>query len=153
MDRNQLPKPLPMPFLFILLVVTLLIVNTTRPAYAGSALSDDSGQTGCTREWYDPFAVAASVLEMAYWDLQDALATGLSIADVASERNVAVEQIVDALIDTETRLVRKMERGGCLSSAEAEAWIAGLPEQMWTFVEAVEAATSPSVVYLPILMN
>jgi len=139
--------------LFMLLVVTALSVSTTGVVHAAADQPGDSRQSGCTRQWYDAYAVAADAMDMDVWDLLDALDEGKSIADVAAERSVAIQVVIDALVDIEAGLVRQMERGGCLSAAEAESWIAGLPEKMQAFVEEVEAAGSDNVIYLPILMK
>lgn len=153
MAGNQLTIKLRGFFLFMMLLPTILWIGFPETGYAAAAFSNRTSQSGCTREWYDPYAVAASVVEMDYWDLQDALDQGQSIADVAAERDVAVQVVIDALVEIETGLVRNLERGGCLTATEADTWIARLPDQMRAFVDVVEAADSSNIIFLPILIN
>ncbi|MCB0062639.1 MAG: hypothetical protein KDE19_11010 [Caldilineaceae bacterium] len=153
MARSQLTKQLPVPLLSVLLIVAFLRVSTTHTVYATTAFPADVRQNGCTREWYDPYAVAATVLEMDYGSLLELLMEGMSIADVAAERNIEIQLVIDALVDVEAGLVRKMERGGCISADEADAWVTRLPEQMQAFVEVVAASDRTNIIYLPLLMN
>ena len=143
-----------------LLIVFMIMAFASGMGLANSksAAAQDRVPVGCTREWYDGYLVAAHTLGLEDFELHAALHDGKSIAEVAGEMGVDPQLVIDALVAIESALVRKMERGQCLTTDEAEAWIAGLPAKMRHFIgvdEAVDPAAQPkgTVIFVPILMN
>ncbi|MEZ4618634.1 MAG: hypothetical protein R2867_24405 [Caldilineaceae bacterium] len=145
-------------FILGLPLVTVLATNAASTFNAGTVYAQSAEPVGCTREWYIPHAVVAALLEMDEMNLYQELEQGKSIADLAEAQAVDEQLIIDALVETEGELVRKMARGGCLEAAEAEAWLAGLPEKMRAFVEAKAEIDDAgrvldNLVFLPLLMK
>ena len=143
--------------LFIFIVLSCL-VGISGMSHTASASTIIEVPVGCTREWYIPHTVAASILHLDEIVLYQALEKGLSIADVAAELQIDVQLIINALVDIEGELVHDMHQSGCLTDVEAATWLTQLPEKMQQFVEerqGVDDATQPleNVVFLPLLMR
>lgn len=140
-------------FMIVLSLLGGLISNV-----ALASASETTPPAGCTREWYFPLGVAAYTIGVDDISLQQDIDAGKSIADVASEKGIEKQVVIDALVDAESGLVHQMVEGGCLTNEEAENWINGLPEKMLQFVEEktdIDDASQPleNVIYIPILLN
>jgi len=140
------------------LLIMLTIACTLGLGNIKSAAAQADVPGSCTREWYDGYSVSAYTLGIEDFELHASLNEGKTIADVASEMGVDSQLLIDALVDIESGLVRKMERGTCLTTEEADAWIASLPEKMREFIgesETVDPAGQPesNIIFLPILLN
>lgn len=140
------------------LLIILTVACSLGFGDVNSAAAQADTPVGCTREWYDGYLVAAYTLGLEDFELHAALNEGKTIADIAGEMGVDIQPIIDALVDVESGLVRKMEQGNCLTTEEANAWIAGLPAKMREFIgdnESVDPAAQPNgnTIFLPILLN
>ncbi len=122
-----------------------------------SALADGDDPALCTRQWYDAHSVVASTLDIDYINLFEMLQSGQSIADIAHGLDVEVQTVIDRLVATERGLVEGLEEQSCITAAEAEAWVAGLEDEMMDFVmsraEVEETLAETNLIYLPLLMK
>jgi hypothetical protein len=78
---------------------------------------------------------AADALGMAESELLSALEEGKSIADVAGEQNVEVQDVVDALVAAATERLDQAVEGGRVDEDRANEIKAALPERIAAMVE------------------
>src|SRR5207248_3296565 len=71
-------------------------------------------------------AVAAGVLGMSESDLQSALQGGKSISAVASEKNVDVQKVIDAIKAADTKAIDQAVTDGKLTQSQADDMKANL---------------------------
>ena len=71
-------------------------------------------------------AVAAQTLNMSQTDLVAALNSGKTIADVANEKDVALDKIVDAFIAPRAQALQEAVSAGRLTQAQADANLAAM---------------------------
>lgn len=69
-------------------------------------------------------AVTATTLDMSQTDLVAALNSGKTIADVAKEKGVALDKIVEAFIAPRAKLLQESVTAGRLTQAQADANLA-----------------------------
>ena len=85
----------------------------------------------------DDVAVAAQAIGMPAEELRTALQGGKSIAQVAQERNVDVQKVIDAIIAADTTAIEQAVTDGKLTRAQADERKAGLPAHVKAEVERV----------------
>ncbi|MGQ9815817.1 MAG: hypothetical protein ACUVR3_11830, partial [Candidatus Roseilinea sp.] len=71
-------------------------------------------------------AVAATTLNVSRTDLVAALNTGKTIANVAAEKGVALDKIVDAFIAPRVTAINNAVAAGRITQAQADAMIAAM---------------------------
>lgn len=77
---------------------------------------------------------AAGALGMTIDELRSALGGGQSLAEVAKDKNIDAQKVVDAIVaEAKTHLAEKVS-GGAMTQAEADALIARLTEKAEAFV-------------------
>lgn len=74
----------------------------------------------------------AGALNMTEADLQSALQSGKTVADLATEKGVALQTIVDALIAEQKTMLQQAVTAGRLTQAQADARLAELQTQLPT---------------------
>lgn len=77
---------------------------------------------------------AAEALGTTVDELRDALRTGRTLADVAGEKQVAVEALVAAMVADARAHIDEARANGRISAARAEELAAGLEERITAFV-------------------
>jgi len=87
--------------------------------------------TDVTVWWPDWYTVVAAELQMTDRELTEAMDTGRTIADVARQRNVPPEQLVEAILRAETQA---MEEAG-YSPDEIETYLSDIEESVWAFLQ------------------
>ncbi len=102
-------------------------------ASTGAAAPMHLGGRGGVR--VDRLAVAAQALGISADELRSALQGGKSIAQVAQERNVDVQKVIDALVAAKTAAIDKAVADGRITQARADERKAGLPAQIKAEVE------------------
>ncbi len=70
--------------------------------------------------------IIAKTLGITVAELQSALASGKSVADVAAEKNVALSSIVDAIVEEHKRQLDTAVAAGRLTQAQADTLLANL---------------------------
>ena len=81
-------------------------------------------------------AVLTDALGVGEDVLQAAREAGQSIADVAADQGVAIETVVDAIVESKTAHIQEHVADGDLTQAEADERIAGLNERVTERVNA-----------------
>jgi len=116
----------------VLSLLLLMFMATTAFALAAptpqAADSDDN-------DGIDWFAVAAETIGMDDEFLFDELLDDKSIADLATEKDVAPQTVIEAIIAAETEWVNQQVSDDNLSQDEADEWLEALPEEAKAFVE------------------
>lgn len=74
----------------------------------------------------------ATALSMTEAELQSALQAGKTVADLATEKGVALQTIVDALVAEQKTLLQQAVTDGRLTQEQADARVAALAEQLPT---------------------
>ena len=111
-------------------------VPTELAASTGAAaLPVHAGGGGAAR--VDRLAVAAQALGISADELRTALEGGKSMAQVAQERNVDVQKVIDAIIAAGTAAIDRAVTDGTLTRAQADERKAGLPAHVKAKVERV----------------
>ncbi|PPK98318.1 hypothetical protein CLV92_1019 [Kineococcus xinjiangensis] len=87
-------------------------------------------------------AAAAEVLGTSAEELHTALHEGTSLAAIAGERGVAVDELVDALVAASTERIEQAVTEGRLPREQADEKIAALPERVAAAVERVHRQRS-----------
>src|SRR5690606_28119959 len=111
--------------------------TTEAPDARGSDRAKDEDR-GCRigRHWFRPgLDVAAEALGISEEELRDALRDGSSIADVAEERGVELQTVIDALVASLSAEIDEMVAEGDLDEDEAAGLKADLPERVADFLE------------------
>ncbi|NOZ29827.1 MAG: hypothetical protein GXP39_17505 [Chloroflexi bacterium] len=85
-------------------------------------------------EEVDWFAIVEEVLGLSEDELCEALADGRSLADVARDRGMDPEALVDAIVAAERAWIDDLVADGSLTAEEAEEWIAEIREFAVEFV-------------------
>jgi len=85
-------------------------------------------------------AAAATALGMSEADLHTALRSGKSIADVAEEKNVDLQKVIDAMVDEATKKIDEAVAAGRLTQAQADEKKAGLVERITEHVNKTRPA-------------
>ena len=85
----------------------------------------------------DDIAVAAQALGMPAEELRTALRGGKSIAQVAGERNVDLQKVIDAVVAADTAALDQAVRDGRITQAQADERKAGLAARVKAHVERV----------------
>jgi hypothetical protein len=80
-------------------------------------------------------SVVASTLGMSEQDLRTALQNGSSIADVASQRGVPVQSVIDAVVSDLSSRIDARVSAGSLDSAKADQLKAELPDRVSQLVQ------------------
>ncbi|MCU0499135.1 MAG: hypothetical protein MUF87_17415 [Anaerolineae bacterium] len=120
--------------LIIGLVVIVIALFGVGIVGAQAATSDINGPGGCQphRGRGLPLGVIATALGLEESALRTALQGGQTVADLASEQNVALEVVIDAIIaEMEIHLAEKVAEGR-LTQAEADERIAQAREDLPT---------------------
>lgn len=81
-----------------------------------------------------PLGTAATALGMTKEELRDALDADTSIADVAAERNVDVQKVIDALVAEATARIDQKVADGDITAEQAAARKAELTERITALV-------------------
>ncbi len=110
-----------------------LAAASTGAADAGTRIH--AGRGGGAR--VDHLAVAAEALGMPAEELRTAREGGKSLAQVAEDRSVDVQKVVDALVAAETAALDKAVADGTITAAQADERKAGLAERAKAHVERV----------------
>ncbi|MBI2861405.1 MAG: hypothetical protein HYX89_01150 [Chloroflexi bacterium] len=101
-----------------------------------SAPGAKSPQSLVTVDRNQTVQIAAQTLGMSVDDLQAQLQQGKSIADVAKEKGVDPQRIIDARVAKARDNVNQMVKDGKLTQAQADQAIQNLPDQVKRQVEA-----------------
>lgn len=145
--------------LFQALIIALTFVCSLGFANVKSVAAQEVIADKCqSRVWFNEYAVLAYELGMEDFELIAAKEAGQTIAAIATERGVAIQQLVDSYVDAGTTIIRDEEARGCLTAEEATARITALPTSARQLIGVdadIEPATQPEghVVFLPLLMN
>lgn len=99
------------------LALVLLVAPTTQAQGIGGGMGMGGPQSSLV-------AVAAQQLGMTQAELQAELSAGKSIAQVAGEKDVAVETIVDAFVATRKARMDTAVAAGRMTQAQADAMLA-----------------------------
>ncbi len=83
----------------------------------------------------DPYAIAAKLLNVAIDELWMASDEGKSIADIAQNKGVDSQRIIDAIVKAETEFVQAQVDADLISSAEAKIWLADIEDYAKSIVE------------------
>ena len=116
-------------------VFILTIFATAGFALAAPAQQDVVVTDNEDGDWVDWFAVAAQTIGIDDDTLFGELLNDKSIADVAREKGVDPQKVIDALIAAETEWLTKQIAEGNLSQEEADEWLKTLPQDVKEFVE------------------
>lgn len=73
---------------------------------------------------------AAAILEMNTSELVAAMRSGQTIAEVAAEKNITVDELADAMMENRARHLRSFAEHGAMTEAEIEASLERLREHM-----------------------
>ena len=84
--------------------------------------------------------VVAEALGMTEADLHASLRSGKSIADVAKEKNVDLQKVIDAIVAAETKRIDEAVAAGRFTQAQGDAKKAGLVERITERVNQVKPA-------------
>ncbi len=82
---------------------------------------DDEGNTSDEAE-FDLIVAAAELLQVDVETLEADLATGKSLATIASERGADIQQLITALVEQEQAFIDSLAQSGAIDSTEAEEW-------------------------------
>ena len=88
------------------------------------------GMQGAPRGQDSLITIAAKVLGMTEADLRTALQSGKTIADVAKEKNVALDKIVDAVVADRADALKQQVTSGKLTQAQADQMLANMKTQV-----------------------
>lgn len=102
----------------------------TKLAEAGPGL----GHHGRGERIVADFDAAATALNMTTAELRTELQAGKSIADVAGEKGVAVQTVVDAIVAELTTQVNAKVSDGTITQAQADEILADAPARVTDFV-------------------
>ncbi len=86
-------------------------------------------------DWVDWFAVAAEAIGIDDEALFETLEAEKSIADIAIEKGVEVQKVIDAIVKAETEWINQAVTDGEITQEEADEWLKYLPEDAKAFVE------------------
>jgi len=81
-----------------------------------------------------PFVVAATAINMSCADLVKAVASGQSIAQVATSKTVQAQTVIDALVSAEKAAITQDVQEGLLGQAQADGRLANITNQVTAFV-------------------
>lgn len=81
-----------------------------------------------------PFVVAATTINMSCADLVKAVASGQSIAQVATGKNVQAQTVIDALVSAEKAAITQDVQEGLLGQAQADGRLANITNEITAFV-------------------
>jgi len=84
----------------------------------------------------DWFTITAGIVGLTEDTLWEKLEAGQSIAQIAQERGVDPQKVVDGIVAAEKEFVTGLVTTGELSQKEADEWLAGLVEEVHSFVES-----------------
>src|SRR5512142_467185 len=94
----------------------------------GSVASAQGPQTGGPGGWGGPqnslVAVAAKVLGVDQPTLVSTLNSGKTIADVAKDKGIALDKIVDAFLAPRVEYLKSAVTAGRFTQAQVDAWLA-----------------------------
>ena len=96
----------------------------------------DARQANRAEHRAERIAVLTDALGVGEDVLQAARDAGQSIADVAADQGVAIETVVDAIVESQTAHIQEHVVAGGLTQAEANERIAGLAERVTERVNA-----------------
>jgi hypothetical protein len=85
----------------------------------------------------------AKALDMSEADLRAALQSGKSVADVAAEKGVDVQKVIDAAVAAASARIDQAVAAGNLDSAAAAKLKAALNERMTAFVHGRHPGAGP----------
>lgn len=93
-------------------------------------LDDEPDEEGEGEFEFDPLLVAAELIGLDVESLEEELSNGRSLADIAAENNLPVEQLVTELVERELAELNKLAESGGIDADEVE----GLREEIpvWT---------------------
>ncbi|MEM7538532.1 MAG: serine protease [Chloroflexota bacterium] len=103
--------------------------------------SEPCGGTWDEDDYVDWDAVAAETISTTVESLWNAQGNGQSIADVATENGVDVQNVIDAIVAAETELIDKLVAEGKISEEEATEWKANLPEYVGDYLNSAWGGT------------
>ena len=79
---------------------------------------------------------AAKVLNITTADLKSALQSGKSVADLAKEKNVALDTVKKAIVDAETAQIDQAVKDGKLTADQATKLKDNLSQRVDTYLQA-----------------
>ncbi len=83
----------------------------------------------------DAYSIAAKILNVSVEDLWSAVDEGKSIADVAKDKGVDSQRIIDAIVKAEKDYVQAQADADLISETEAKIWTAELEDYAKSMVE------------------
>lgn len=104
---------------------------------AGSNSHDNRGPRGRMRAHLE---AAATALGMTPEALKTALRGGSSLADVAKSKNIAVQEVIDAMVADEKTEIAEAVADGKLTQAEADSILAKVDEHVTAIVNGEHPA-------------
>ena len=109
-------------------VAVAVLVSLFALASMASAQGPQSGGPGGMGTWGGPqnslVAVAAKVLGVAQPTLVTTLNSGKTIADVAKDKGITLDKIIDAFLTPRVEYLKSAVTAGRLTQAQADAWLA-----------------------------
>ncbi|MEM7532558.1 MAG: hypothetical protein AAF639_10310 [Chloroflexota bacterium] len=131
----------------VAIVVTFVVTLYPTPSYAQAIDSQTDSQINSqdiqtVQESADTehvrwIEVAAESIGVTVRDLRTARRDGQSIADVAVENNVDVQTVIDAIVAAEQTATDQAVTDGEITQAEADEWMAEVPELASEYVNDV----------------
>ncbi|MCP4138946.1 MAG: hypothetical protein GY755_01410 [Chloroflexi bacterium] len=125
-------KKIALPVIGILLALSIVFGASSVLASEGNPPADDWMEDGDFPDW---FMIAAEALNMdddAFWT---AFEDGKTIEEIAKEKGVDAQIIVDAIVAAETEFVKEFDSVEDFSQEEIDEWLEILPEEAKFFVE------------------
>src|SRR5205085_1651345 len=99
-------------------IAGILLGPTSAGAASGSSSTTAAAASAPARP--NDAAVAAGVLGMSEADVRSALQSGKSISELASEKNVDVHKVIDAIKAADTKAIDQAVTDGKLTQAQAD---------------------------------
>lgn len=109
---------------------TAVVPNIAEAQEAPTEEAQDARQERRAERRAERIAVLTDALGVGEDVLQAAREAGQSIADVAADQGVAVETVVDAIVESKTAHIQEHVAAGDLTQEEANERIAGLAERV-----------------------
>jgi hypothetical protein len=97
-------------------------------------IRDHGGKRGFHLGGSEKFEAVANALGMTTDELRDALRDGKTIADVAREKNVDVQTVIDAMVGAATSAIDEAQAAGRLTEEQATRLKDGLEERITAIV-------------------
>lgn len=88
-------------------------------------------------DWVDWSSVAAQTIGVEAETLLKEIENGKSVADIATEKGVELQTVIDAIVTAETNWLNEQVSNGNLSQEEADEQLENLAEDIKLFLEEV----------------